>query len=254
MSVAMLQYAVRVSPKARHVRLKMTVKHGLEVVVPRGFDQGRIPAVLQRKKRWIENTHRRLEEHRKFFQPEPPGKLPDHISLPALGENWRVEYRETNSRWAAVRRVGSGRLIVTGKVEDEHGCKLALRRWLSRLCHDSLVTWLRDVSGEAGLPFGRATVKMQKTRWASCSRHKTISLNLKLLFLQPALVRYVFIHELCHTAHMDHSRKYWRFLMAKEPDCMALDKQLRTAWRLVPAWVEPKELICDDVRLNIPTQ
>lgn len=237
MSVAMLKYAVRVSPKARHVRLKMTVKHGLEVVVPRGFDQARIPAVLQRKKRWIESTHQRLEEHRKFFEPEPPGKLPDHITLPAIGEEWRVEYREAKVRWAVARRVSNDRLVVTGNTENERECKLALKRWLSRRCHDSLVTWLRDVSRETGLPFGRATVKMQKTRWASCSRHKTISLNLKLLFLQPALVRYVFIHELCHRVHMNHSNKYWRFLMAKEPNCMALDKQLRTAWRNVPAWV-----------------
>src|SRR6266487_4562114 len=104
-SMAMSQYAVRVSPKAQHVRLKMTVKHGLEVVVPRGFDQARIPAVLQRKQRWIESTHQRLEEHRKFFQPEPPGKLPDHISLPAVGEDWRVEYREAKARWATARRL-----------------------------------------------------------------------------------------------------------------------------------------------------
>jgi predicted metal-dependent hydrolase len=237
MSVAMLQYAVRISPKARNVRLKMTVQHGLEVVVPRGFNQTRIPALLQRKKRWIENTHQRLEEHRKFFQPEPPGKLPDHISLPAVGEDWRVEYREAKARWAGVRRVSNDRLVVTGNIEDERECKLALRRWLARRCHDSLVTWLREISKDTGLPFGRAMVKMQKTRWASCSRHKTISLNLKLLFLPPSLVRYVFIHELSHTVHMNHSRKYWRFLMAKEPNCMALDKQLRTAWRLVPAWV-----------------
>ena len=237
MSVVMLKYAVKVSPKARNVRLKMTVKQGLEVVVPRGFDSSRIPALLQRKRKWIDATHRRLEEHRKFFEPEPPGKLPDHITLPALGETWRVEYRETNSRWAVVRRASDDRLCVTGKIEDETACKQALRRWLFRRCHDSLVTWLRDVSRETGLAFGRATVKMQKTRWASCSRHRTISLNLKLLFLQPALVRYIFIHELAHTVHMNHSRKYWRSLMAKEPNCMALDKQLRTAWRLVPAWV-----------------
>lgn len=66
---------------------------------------------------------------------------------------------------------------------------------------------------------------------------KARSLNLKLLFLPPVLVRSVFVHELCHTVHMNHSRKYWRFLMATEPNCIALDKQLRTAWRLVPAWV-----------------
>ena len=67
---------------------------------------------------------------------------------------------------------------------------------------------------------------MKRYEWANCSRHRTISLNMKLLFLQPALVRYIFIHELVHTVYMNHFRKYWRFLMAKEPNCMALDKQL----------------------------
>jgi hypothetical protein len=35
---------------------------------------------------------------------------------------------------------------------------------------------------------GRAYIKRQKTRWASCSRHKTISLNAKLLFLPSEIV------------------------------------------------------------------
>ncbi len=60
---------------------------------------------------------------------------------------------------------------------------------------------------------------------------------MKLLFLPPELVRYVFVHELCHTVHMNHSREFWRFLAVKEPGYMELDKQLRTAWRLVPAWL-----------------
>ena len=112
-----------------------------------------------------------------------------------------------------------------------------LRRWLARRCHDALVPWLREISREKHLPFGRTLVKMQKTRWASCSRHQTVSLNMKLLFLPPELVRYVFVHELCHTVHMNHSREFWRFLAAKEPGYKELDSQLRTAWRLVPAWI-----------------
>jgi predicted metal-dependent hydrolase len=102
---------------------------------------------------------------------------------------------------------------------------------------DALVPWLREISREKHLPFGRTLMKMQKTRWASCSRHRTVSLNVKLLFLPPELVRYVFVHELCHTVHMNHSREFWRFLAVKEPGYKELDKQLRTAWRLVPAWI-----------------
>jgi len=231
------EYQVRVSPKARHLRLKMTLQRGLEVIAPRGFDHRRIPSLLVRKRHWIESTRQRLDEQRKFFEPEPPGKLPDHVLLKALGETWRVDYREAKTRWAAVFRQSADRVVIRGDIENAAACKSALRRWLARRCHDALVPWLREISREQHLPFGRTLVKMQKTRWASCSRHKTVSLNLKLLFLPPELVRYVFVHELCHTVHMSHSREFWRFLMSKEPGYKELDQQLRRAWRLVPVWV-----------------
>jgi len=237
MSAAALQYTVKVSPKARNLRLKMTLQRGLEVIVPRGFDLQRIPALLSRKKHWIETAQRRLQEQRKFFEPKPPGELPDHVVLRALGETWRVEYREAQTPWAAVYRQSQDRVVIRGNVENVAACQDALRRWLARRCHDALVPWLREISHELHLPFGRTLVKMQKTRWASCSRHRTVSLNMKLLFLPPELVRYVFVHELCHTVHMNHSREFWRLLAVKEPGYKELDKQLRTAWRLVPAWI-----------------
>jgi YgjP-like, metallopeptidase domain len=58
-------------------------------------------------------------------------------------------------------------------------------------------------------------VKSQRTRWASCSAKKNLSLNTKLLFLSPDLVRYVLIHELCHTVYMDHSKEFWRPPMSR---------------------------------------
>lgn len=123
MSAAALQYAVKVSPKARNLRLKMTLQRGLEVIVPRGFDPQRIPALLSRKKHWIESTQRRFQEQRKFFEPEPPGKLPDHVVLRALGETWRVEYREAKTRWAAVYRESEDRVVIRGSVEKAAACQ-----------------------------------------------------------------------------------------------------------------------------------
>src|SRR5208337_1691502 len=53
--------------KAKHARLRMSAKHGLTVVVPKGFDQSRIPGILHRKREWLTKVGERFEDHRKFL-------------------------------------------------------------------------------------------------------------------------------------------------------------------------------------------
>lgn len=236
MSSPALEYTVRESSKARHIRLKVSVQRGLEVIVPKGFSHSRVPPLLEKKRRWIRSARRRMQQHAKFFHPEPSGQLPDHILLRAIGETWRVDYRETKEQSVGVHVLTQCRLLVRGKIQSRESCKAALRRWLARRCHEALVSMLREVSRETKLPFGKAMVKSQRTRWASCSKHKTISLNARLLFLPSELVRYVFIHELCHTVHMNHSTNFWELLRHHDAGCSQHDQQLRKAWRYIPEW------------------
>jgi hypothetical protein len=97
---------------------------------------------------------------------------------------------------------------------------------------------LRELSFDINLPFNRISIRGQKTRWASCSTQKNISLNYKLLFLPPDLVHYVFVHELCHTVYMDHSSAFWRLVSEKQPDYQHFRHQIRDGWRYIPRWVE----------------
>ena len=48
------------------------------------------------------------------------------------------------------------------------------------------------------------------TQWGSCSPKGLIMLNTTLLFVTPAVLRYVVIHELAHRRRADHSPAYWR--------------------------------------------
>jgi predicted metal-dependent hydrolase len=113
----------------------------------------------------------------------------------------------------------------------------ALRRWLARKGREHLVPWLERVSAELELPYSGVTLRGQKSRWGSCSARRHINLNYALLFLPPHCVRYLFVHELCHTVHLNHSPRYWALVARKEPDYRRLEKELRQGSRLVPPWL-----------------
>src|ERR1017187_8008745 len=109
---AAFDYRVRVSPRGRNVRLRVTVRHGLEVVIPQSYDPEKVPSILERKKSWIHAALERAESQRKFFEPEPSWKLPSDIRLPAVGKMWHVTPRPTESGSVVVREIGDGRLSV----------------------------------------------------------------------------------------------------------------------------------------------
>ncbi|MEW6669414.1 MAG: SprT family zinc-dependent metalloprotease [Thermodesulfobacteriota bacterium] len=237
MDEALVQYSVRESNKAKNPRLKVSVRHGLEVIVPKGYDNSKVPGILRRKRHWIKAALERVELNRKFFEPKPEWRLPTSISLPAIGEIWHFEVKASEYPAVAVRVVSPGRLLVFGQILDEQACIAALRRWLHRRARESLPPILEKVSGRTGLRFTRVFIKRQRTRWASCSRNQAISLNVKLLFLRPELVEYCMTHELCHVAEMNHSKKFWSLLRAHSPNYQSQDRMLRDAWKSLPRWV-----------------
>jgi predicted metal-dependent hydrolase len=235
-------YSIRVSPKAKHARLNISAKHGLTVVVPKGFDQSRIPGILHRKREWLTKVGERFENHRKFLSPEPPGKVPERITLRVIGEDWAIDYRATDAETVSAVERSANRLLVYGDTDNTPACKDALRRWLSRKTREHIVPWLVRLAQEKELELGNVVIKSQRTRWASCSSKKTISLNLRLLCLPEEIVRYVLLHELAHCRYMNHSRKFWAELRSFESNYERLDAELRNAWRLIPAWLGPSPM------------
>jgi len=241
------EYALRVSARARRVRLVMSVDRGLEVVVPRGFDRRRIPEVLESRRVWIARAAARAAEKRRRLQIEPP-RLPERIVLAALGEEWQVHYvaaatptTPSSSRrapGAAARERSRGLLVVSGGIDDPSAGKEALCRWLRRKARAELVPRLAELARQYGFDHGQVTVRQQQTRWASCSRRKTISLNARLLFLDPEVVDHVLLHELCHTREMNHSQRFWALLDACDPGCRAHRTRLRRASSSLPTWLD----------------
>ena len=55
--------------------------------------------------------------------------------------------------------------------------------------------------------------------------------------MRPQVVRYLLVHELCHTRHMNHSNRFWSLVASFEPDYRELDRELLRGWQSVPGWM-----------------
>ena len=168
----------------------------------------------------------------------PSMSLPQDIVLPALEESWTLSYRQTSSSGVQARCNGNGMINISGRTRDPDLVLTALNRWLYRQARASLVPWLDELSEQSGLPYGKVSIRSQRTRWASCSSKGNINLNCKLLFLSPDVVRYILNHELCHTIHPNHSADFWRAVCSLEPGYRHLNALAKKGMELVPEWAK----------------
>lgn len=270
-------YQVRTSDRAKHVSIKISVAGEVEVVVPPKFDPAKLPGILEKRRAWILKTRSRLltqaQSTAADWQVEKPETVTfrwrsndlndlndldnlksDNLKSPrskaAKGfaphkpaandlETWKITYKPSSQSNKTICTPALGnRLTIQGNTEQISHCQGVLKKWLAYRAHRDLAPWLRQLGYELDLPCRRISVRGQKTRWASCSSQKDISLNYKLLFLPRPLVHYVLVHELCHTVHMNHSSDFWALVGEKQPNYAQWRAEIKQGWRYVPRWVE----------------
>jgi predicted metal-dependent hydrolase len=229
-------YSIRVSKRAKKVTLTVSPGQGLEIVVPCGFDRKHIPEILLQKKEWIERAFKQIGGN--VHAGRSALTLPQSIYLRAVDRQLAVKYVTWNAGILNLTEPDASHIKIFGETANFEGCLSLLHDWMRIQGQIHLMPWLERMSAQLRLPFKRAQIRGQKSRWGSCSSKGTISLNYKLLFLPPELVRYLLIHELCHTRHMDHSPAFWSFVANQEPNYKALDAEINTARKYVPPWAD----------------
>lgn len=226
------RWTVRVSRRARRLSVRVYPGGRVEVVVPPGASPTAVQKFVGTHRQWI---HRRVADLSSSAAID--GSRPASIKLPAIGRHFAVDYEHAAGPGARVRAAGENAIVVTGPLHQDRVLIAALREWLVELAREQLGNQLARVASEGGLRYSRAQIRRQRTRWGSCSATGTISINVCLLFLRPQVVRYLLVHELCHTRHMNHSARFWSLVESFEPGYRELDAELLRGWQTVPGWM-----------------
>lgn len=266
-------YTVRRSARARHARLRVQPGVGLEIVIPQGMRSLDVAAVLENHKEWVLRALARVfgpgtsaptagsgnADDPAVCSAEPAD--PSDSSLPTLlslhGGLLHVPLRFEGTRSSALEAIPlpdfsavlpqyPGNPTVQRPfmlppfilpAGSQERCFALVHNLVRSYARRFLGAWLSLCSRESGLTPASYTVRLQKSRWGSCSCRGGLSLNLSLVFLPFAQCRHILLHELCHLRHMNHSDAFWKLLFQLEPDALDQDAKLRQAWRYVPAWV-----------------
>ncbi len=230
---AQIAYRVRVSKRARRLQVHITPHCEVEVVLPEGMSHSHVAPFVARHRAWIMRA--RARQMAALAPAALATGLPAHIHFAALDSHWEVSFHPADRQRLMVRPAATGGCLLLHSASEE-GARSLLQRWLSRQAKAYLLPWLAAVAEETGFTYQRAIVRGQRSRWGSCSSRGTISLNRALLFLEPQLVRHLFIHELCHTVHMNHSARFWRLVARHSPRYRALEQALNRAVAQIPRW------------------
>jgi predicted metal-dependent hydrolase len=207
------QFTLKKSPRSRSVKLKASVRNGLELIVPMRFNQKSIPEILETNKAWIEKQLKHIQTELNALGSQT---LPDAITLPSLNQVWKIQYIKSDNKKLRLMTRPQQELVLFGNTEDKNLCKKILGAWVKNQAKAYLPARLTALSEQTRLDYASVTIRNQRSRWGSCSIEKSINLNYKLLFLPTVLVDHILIHELCHTMHMNHSGKFWRLVASHD--------------------------------------
>ncbi|MEM9244080.1 MAG: SprT family zinc-dependent metalloprotease [Pseudomonadota bacterium] len=227
-------YTTRRSKRAKRLSLSISRDKGLEVVLPLKCSERHVVPFIQEHRQWVEKHLAKA-----VFNPtkEDAEALPHSLRLAALDETWAIDYVTSDTKPKISVFKAHQELIVTGDITDTIYCKWLLLHWIKRKARRYLSLDLEKLSTETGLNYAKFSLRGQKSRWGSCSEDKNISLNYKLIFFPADIVRYVIIHELCHTVHLNHSQQFWQLVGHFLPDYHQLKKQLKEEARFLPRWI-----------------
>ena len=216
-----ITYHIRYS---RRKTISIGIKDGKVIVSAPYFTSKRyIASFVDSKESWI---RKHLESQKSVIH---LGSMPIHdgADILFLGKKYHLNVEKSDKN--IIEICGDNINVRTKDCDDSYITKL-VERWYKEQATVFFTEKLKEcIALHPKYEFMPSTlvVKKMKSRWGSCSKYGTITLNTSLVKIEPKYVEYVILHELSHLKEMNHSEKFYMILSDICPDYKALRKEMQ---------------------------
>jgi predicted metal-dependent hydrolase len=213
-----IAYELRRTATSSERRITVT-PDAVEVLALSTDDDAAIEGFLSRKRQWLFDTVREMEE-----------TVANRPVVPRFMSGSKIPFRGRQSS-LTVRRHDGPHI----EIAHRNGFVVDLPSWVTEDAADTLVAmeiklWLKrrvrlDVREIATAYEKRLRLKPRALRvaefvggWGSCGPNGTIQIDWRLVFAPKRVLEYVVVHEMAHLKHRSHGDAFWTFLAEVLPD------------------------------------
>lgn len=205
-------YTVKKSARAKRLTIKITRERRLEVIVPQRVDSVEAHRFIYAHRGWIEKKLHLLTPVTKTYL--------------YLGKVYKLSHLHNREGSKHKISLEAETLSIESPFSSTIGPAEIFDQFLKFQGRKYLVARCEELAKQYDFPLTKVSIRGQRSRWGSCSRRGSISLNYKLMQFRYEMIDYVILHELCHLRHMNHSQRFWNEVGRYLPNYKALDKEL----------------------------
>jgi predicted metal-dependent hydrolase len=199
---------------------RITVTPGcVEVLALVTDDDSAVESFLNRKRRWLFDAVREMEEIT-ANRPDVPWFMTGS-KIPFRGRLSSLTVRRHEGAQVEIAHKTGFIVDLPLRVADEatdavvaKEIKLWLKRRVRRDVHDIVAAYGKRF----GLKPRSVRVAEFITGWGSCGPSGAIYIDWRLIFAPKRVLEYVVVHELAHLKHRSHGAEFWGFLASLLPD------------------------------------
>ncbi len=222
-----ITYELRYS-RRKTLGIQVRPDTSVRVTAPTGAALPAVEAVLRRKAAWIVRKQAEIARRPTAAAPLTYTHGETHLYL---GKPYRLQLEQGAK--AKVALDGDCLRVQAPQPGDPPAVAALLAAWYRRQAQKVFAAELEN-AGRRVAPLGitaPAAVRIRRmtSRWGSCTSRGAITLNLRLIQADRALIEYVLVHELCHLLQHNHSPAYYKLLSQALPDWRARKKRLNAA-------------------------
>ncbi len=213
--------------KIRHTYIRINQDRSLLVSAPLHADDKHINAVIDKFYNNILHKQQLVEQSTQQYQQDILFQNGDKISY--LGQSYCLQIISAKHNYLAFN--GDTCVLNVKDVSTEYKTAVLqaeYKRLGMKICTE-LLQQRFTYFAVLGYKLPRLSLKVMRTRWGSYSvAVNKVNLNLALIKLEPKLIDYVVVHELCHIIEQNHSSRFYALMNKILPNWKELKKELNS--------------------------